>query len=68
MLVRKLEAAMSESPDARWTSPKNLPNPPEQQRGPATPRQRRIGIRVGIGLILVALLVIILLDHYGILH
>jgi hypothetical protein len=68
MLVRKLEAAVSESPDARWTSPKDLPTPLEKQSGPPTPRQRRIGIRIGLGLMLAGLFVIILLDHYGILH
>jgi hypothetical protein len=59
---------MSESPNARWTSPKHPPNALEQPSGPPTPTQRRTGIRIGIGLILLALLVIVLLDHYGILH
>jgi hypothetical protein len=59
---------MSESPDARWTSPEHLPNALEQHSGPPTRGQRRTGIRIGIGLILLALLVIVLLDHYGILH
>ena len=69
MLVRKLEAAMSESPEARWTSPNNPENPLEQQRRlPPTPSQRRMGIRIALGLMLLALLVIALLDHYGILH
>lgn len=68
MLVRKLEVAVSESPDARWRSPKDLPAAPENQIGPPTPRQRRIGNRIGLGLILAALFVIILLDHYGILQ
>ena len=68
MLVRKLEAAISESPDARWSSPQDLPNALEQHSGPPTRTQRRTGIRIGIGLILLALLVIVLLDHYGILH
>jgi hypothetical protein len=59
---------MSESPEARWTSPDNPPSPLEQRRLPPTPSQRRMGIRIGLGLMLLVLLVIALLDHYGILH
>lgn len=50
---------MSESPDVRWTN---------RRDHPPTPQQRRLGIRVALGIMLTALLVIILLDHYGILH
>ncbi|MGA7155761.1 MAG: hypothetical protein WBY53_02875 [Acidobacteriaceae bacterium] len=65
---------MAEYPDARWSSPENLPNHVEQHpasrkhSGPPTPQQRRLGNRIALGVMLAALLVIILLDHYGILH
>ena len=59
---------MSESPDARWTNPEQLPNALEQHSGPPTPGQRRAGIRIGIGLMLLVLLVVALLDHYRVLH
>jgi hypothetical protein len=59
---------MSISPDARWTSRKHFTKILGDQTGPATPRQRRIGNRVAIGLMLAALLTILLLDHYGVLH
>ena len=68
MLVRKLEAAMSGSPDARWTGPSHPQQSLDQRRLPPTPSQRRMGIRIGLGLMLLLLLVIALLDHYGILH
>jgi hypothetical protein len=68
MLVRKLEAAVSESPNAGWSSSNNAPNPSQQRRLPPTPRQRRMGNRIGIGVILLALAVIILLDHFGVIH
>ena len=54
---------MSQSPDTRSQS-----NPSQQRRLPPTPRQRRIGTQIGLGVILLALLVIILLDHYGVIH
>jgi hypothetical protein len=68
MLVRKSEAAVSQSPNAGWSSRNNTSNPPQQRRLPPTPKQRRMGARIGIGVILLALAVIILLDHYGIIH
>ena len=40
----------------------------KQPTGPPTPSQRRLGTRLAIGIIVAALLAIILLDHYGILH
>ncbi len=52
----------------RWTGSKRLSNILGDQTGPATPRQRRIGNRVALGLIFAALLAILLLDHYGVLH
>ena len=67
MLVRKLEAAVSESPNAGWSSG-NSPNPPQQRRLPPTPKQRRLGNRIGIGVMLLALAVIILLDHFHVIH
>lgn len=72
MLDRKLEAAVSDSPEARWESPDPSPDPaqypPQQRRLPPTPRQRRMGAQIGIALLVLALLVIVLLDHCGILH
>jgi hypothetical protein len=68
MLVRKSEAAVSESPNAGWSSRNNPSNPPQQRRLPPTPKQRRMGNRIALGVILLALLVIVLLDHYGIIH
>lgn len=80
MLVRKSEAKMSETPDARdagdalWQRSENLPAGVQQdpaagrQVGPATPQQRRLGNRVALGIMFAGLLLIILLDHYGILH
>lgn len=59
---------MTISPDARWTGRKHLTKILGDQTGPATPRQRRIGNRVALGLMFAALLAIVLLDHYGILH
>ena len=59
---------MTVSPDTRWTGRKRLANLLGDQTGPATPRQRRIGNRVALGLMFAALLTIFLLDHYGILH
>jgi hypothetical protein len=66
MLVRSSEAALSESPNAPWSS--RDPNPSQQRRLPPTPQQRRMGARIGLGVILLALAVILLLDHYGIIH
>jgi hypothetical protein len=63
-----LEAAVPESPNAGWSSRNDAPNPPQQRRLPATPRQRRMGARIGIGVILAALAVIILLDRFGVIH
>ncbi|MGA8939298.1 MAG: hypothetical protein WB439_09040 [Acidobacteriaceae bacterium] len=68
---------MTESPDARdasWPSPEDPPpgvEPPPaaaRQIGPATPQQRRLGNRVALGIMFAGLLLIFLLDHYGILH
>jgi hypothetical protein len=47
---------------------RDQPNYSSQRRLPPTPRQRRIGTQIGIGVVLLALLVIILLDHYGVIH
>jgi hypothetical protein len=60
MLVQKLEPVMSDSP-ASESRKQPAPSPP-------TPSQRRLGTRLAIGIIVAALLAIILLDHYGILH
>jgi len=68
MLVRKSEAAVSESPNAGWSSRNDAPPPPQQRRLPPTPKQRRMGNRIGIGVILLALAVIILLDHFHVIH
>jgi len=59
---------VSESPEARWTSRNRSPRALNQSRLPPTPGQRRMGARIGIGVILLALLVIILLDRFGVLH
>ena len=59
---------MSDSPQNPWTSPNKSPDPPKQRRLPPTPGQRRLGARIGIGVILAALAVIILLDRFGIIH
>ncbi len=62
---------MSVSPDARdtrWAGHKHLSKILGDQTGPATPRQRRIGNRIALGLMFAALITILLLDHYGILH
>jgi hypothetical protein len=66
MLVRSSEAAVSPSPNAGRSS--HNPNPSQQRRLPPTPRQRRMGTRIALGVILLALAVIILLDHYGVIH
>jgi hypothetical protein len=68
MLDRKLEAAVSESPNAGWSSRNEAPSSPQQRRLPATPGQRRMGARIGIAVILLALAVIILLDRFGVIH
>ena len=56
---------MSRSPDVRWPNPGS---PPTQRRLPPTPEQRRMGVRIALGLMVLALLVIALLDHFGVLH
>jgi hypothetical protein len=66
MLVRSSEAAVSQSPNAGPSS--HNQNPSQQRRLPPTPRQRRMGTQIGIGVIVFALLVIIVLDHYGVIH
>jgi ferric-dicitrate binding protein FerR (iron transport regulator) len=68
MLVRKSEAAVSQSPNAGWSNSNNAPNPPQQRRLPPTPKQRRMGTQIGLGVILLALAVIILLDHFHLIH
>jgi hypothetical protein len=68
MLVRKSEAAVSQSPNAGWSNSNDAPNPSQQRRLPPTPKQRRLGNRIGIGVILLALAVIILLDHFHVIH
>jgi hypothetical protein len=68
MLVRQLEDAVQESPETPWTSRNKSPEPLQQRRLPPTPKQRRMGARIGIGVILAALLVIILLDRFGVIH
>jgi hypothetical protein len=64
MLIRSPEAALSPSPDTRDLSA----HPPQQRRLPPTPSQRRMGTQIAIGLIVLALLIIFLLDHYGVIH
>ena len=59
---------MTVSPDTRWTGRKRLANILGDQTGPPTPRQRRIGNRVALGLMFAVLITILILDHYGILH
>jgi len=56
---------VSPSPNADWPSRNNSSQP---RRLPPTPKQRRMGAQIGIGVIVLALLVIILLDHYGVIH
>ena len=68
MLVRQLEDAVQESPEPPWTSRSKSPELLQQRRLPPTPKQRRMGARIGIGVILAALLVIILLDRFGVIH
>ena len=68
MLVRQLEDAVQESPETPWTSRIKSPEPLQQRRLPPTPKQRRMGARIGIGVILAALFVIILLDRFGVIH
>ncbi len=68
MLVRKSEAAVQESPESPWTSHNRSSETHQQQRLPPTPKQRRAGARIGIGVMLVALAVIILLDRFHIIH
>jgi hypothetical protein len=58
---------MSESPEARWPNPKHSPSI-RPRRLPPTPQQRRMGTRIGIGVILLILFVIVLLDRLGIIH
>jgi hypothetical protein len=58
---------MSDSP-ARGASRKLLSGILGEHDGPPTRRQRHIGVGVAISLMLAALIVIIILDHYGILH
>lgn len=69
MLVGKLETAMSDSL-ARVARRKHLSVSGilGSRNGPPTPSQRRLGTRLAIGIIVAALLAIVLLDHYGILH
>jgi hypothetical protein len=55
---------VSPSPDTR----DSRTYPSQQRRLPATPRQRRMGTQIAISVILLALLVILLLDHYGVIH
>ena len=59
---------MSESPNAGWSNSNNAPTSSQQRRLPPTPKQRRTGARIGIGVMLLALAVIILLDHYHVIH
>jgi hypothetical protein len=68
MLVRQLEDAVQESPETPWTSRNKSPEALQQRRLPPTPKQRRMGARIGIGVILAALVVIILLDRFGVIH
>ena len=67
MLVGKLETVMSDSP-ARGAGRKHLSGILGEHNGPPTRRQRHIGVGVAIFLMLAILAVIIILDHYGILH
>jgi hypothetical protein len=62
---------VQESPQNPWTSQTSHNRPSEtyqQRRLPPTPRQRRLGNRIAIGVILAALAVIILLDHFHVIH
>ena len=59
---------MSPSPNADWSSRNTSPTSSQPRRLPPTPRQRRMGTQIGLGLIFLALLVIVLLDHYGVIH
>ena len=67
MLIQKLEAAVQESPQSPWTSRSSSSESP-QQRLPPTPKQRRTGNRIAMGVMLAALAVIILLDRFGVIH
>jgi hypothetical protein len=58
---------MSDSP-ARGAGRKHLSGILGDHAGPPTRRQRHIGVGVAISLMLAALIAIIILDHYGILH
>jgi len=69
MLIQKLEAAVQESPQSPWTSRSSSSESDDQQRRlPPTPKQRRTGARIGIGVMLLALAVIILLDRFHVIH
>gem|GEM_PF-3794356 len=58
---------MSDSP-ARVASRKHLSGILGDHNGLPTRRQRHIGVGVAIFLMIAALIVIVILDHYGILH
>jgi len=59
---------VQESPQSPWTSRSSSSESPQQRRLPPTPKQRRTGARIGIGVMLAALAVIILLDRFGVIH
>ncbi len=59
---------MQESPESPWTSRNRSSETYQQRRLPPTPKQRRTGNRIAIGVMLAALAVIILLDHFHVIH
>jgi hypothetical protein len=41
---------------------------PQQRRLPPTRKQRHLGTQIALGVIILALLIIFLLDHFGVIH
>jgi hypothetical protein len=56
-----------QSPSSSQTS-RSSSSQLQQRRLPPTPKQRRLGARIGIGVMLAALAVIILLDRFHVIH
>ena len=59
---------MSDSPERPWTSQNRSAETYQQRRLPPTPKQRRMGNRIAMGVILAALAIVILLDRFHVIH
>ena len=59
-----------QSPSSSHTSQtsRSSSSDPQQRRLPPTPKQRRLGNRIAIGVMLLGLAVIILLDRFHVIH